>query len=155
MGTTHWEVRSFQPKWGEESQKVSQGALRARPISSSKTRYVPYYSNIINSYTNGYVSELKLANEIAGLPDQQVLKYGDAIGRHGADVISVDVKTGEVTLWDSKYRSGDVKLGESPTFTKDVSRNFAIAEAERAISESKLSDGIKNKSLLFLEIRAF
>lgn len=77
------------------------------------------------------------------------------IGRHGADVISVDVKTGEVTLWDSKYRSGDVKLGESPTFTKESSRRFAIQEAIDAVTDSKLPDDIKNKSLFFLRSNTF
>jgi hypothetical protein len=28
---------------------------------------------------------------------------------HGADIISINQKTGAVTLWDAKYRSNSVK----------------------------------------------
>ena len=53
MGTTHWVVRSFLPKWrprwGEESQEVNQGVPRARPISS-KTWSVPYCHQYFYQY---------------------------------------------------------------------------------------------------------
>lgn len=68
--------------------------------------YVPEQLNSNNprvrdSHVNGYVAELRLANEVAALPDTQVIKYGDRVGVHGSDIISVNTTTGEVTLWDS------------------------------------------------------
>ncbi|MFC1397950.1 hypothetical protein [Acinetobacter lactucae] len=57
------------------------------------------------------MGELRLANEVVAQPNQVVLKYGDAIGRNGSDIISLDVKTGNVYLWDFKYRSTNSKLG--------------------------------------------
>lgn len=111
--------------------------------------------NIANSHMNGYVSELKLANEIAGLPDQQVLKYGDAIGLHGADIISVDVKIGEVTLWDSKFRSSNVKIPDSTTFMESGPLANAIREAIEIVRDSKLPNDINNKSIFYLDNRTF
>lgn len=103
--------------------------------------------NIANSHINGYVAELELANQIAALPDEIVLKYGDVIGRNGSDVISVNQKTGEVTLWDSKYRSNDVKISESPTFTIPRALENALQEAKDAVLRSKIDADLKDKIL--------
>ncbi|MFV5639816.1 DUF637 domain-containing protein [Acinetobacter oleivorans] len=100
--------------------------------------------NTANSHVNGYMGELRLANEVVAQPNQVVLKYGDAIGRNGSDIISVDVKTGNVYLWDSKYRSTNSKLGASPTFTNSTTRVNAVAEALRAVQSSNLPGSIKD-----------
>ena len=61
------------------------------------------------------------------------MRWGDPIGRHGADVISVNTKTGQVTLWDSKYRSGNVRIKPTQTFQNPKARSNAIGKAEEAI----------------------
>ncbi|KAF1022549.1 MAG: hypothetical protein GAK29_03168 [Acinetobacter bereziniae] len=107
------------------------------------------------SHVNGYKSELKLANEVANTPNQIVLKYGDAIGRNGSDIISVDVSTGRVYLWDAKYRSANSKLGISPTFVNASSRTNAIEEAKNAVSKSNLPQNIKDISIKNLNDQTF
>jgi filamentous hemagglutinin len=102
--------------------------------------------NIANSQINGFAGELELANQIAKLPGQQVLRYADAVGTHGADVISVDVNTGDVFLWDSKFRSGSVSIKSSPTFdvNSDALEN-ALGQARDAIED--LPNALKDKAL--------
>ncbi|WP_262757178.1 VENN motif pre-toxin domain-containing protein [Acinetobacter gyllenbergii] len=104
-------------------------------------------SNISNSHINGYKSELLLANQVAAMPDQVVLKYGDVIGRHGADIISVNPQSGKVYLWDAKFRSSNAKLPASPTFTNQISRDKAVSEALNAINNSNLPQNVKLKAI--------
>ncbi len=104
--------------------------------------------NIANSQVNGYVGELRLANDIAALPNQAVVQYGDAIGTHGADVVSVDSATGEVTLWDNKYRSSATSVPSSPTFTLGSSAlDGAVSDAQTAIRNSTLPDSVKQQAI--------
>lgn len=103
--------------------------------------------NISNSQLNGYVAELNLANEVAALPNQTVLKYGDVIGRNGSDVISVNVLTGEVILWDSKFRSSPKTIPESTTFTSPTASEAALEEALDVIRSSNLNSGTKLKAV--------
>jgi filamentous hemagglutinin len=86
------------------------------------------------------------------LPDEAVVRWGDKIGSHGADVVSVNTKTGDVTLWDAKYRSNEVRIQPSPTFKRDASRANAIKEAKKSIANNKtLPEDIKRKALDNLE----
>ena len=78
-------------------------------------------------------AEEALARTIHNLPDEVVVRWGDPIGSHGADVISVSTKTGQVTLWDSRYRSGSVRIQPSETFQQQPRLDNAIAEATRTI----------------------
>jgi len=104
--------------------------------------------NIANSQVNGYVGELKLANDVAALPNQTVVQYGDAIGTHGADVVSVDSATGEVTLWDNKYRSSAQNVPSSPTFTPGSNAlDGAVSDAQTAIRNSNLPDSVKQQAI--------
>ncbi|MGR9222741.1 hemagglutinin repeat-containing protein (plasmid) [Rhizobium leguminosarum] len=110
--------------------------------------------NIANSQINGFASELELANQVVKLPGQQVLKYGDAVGTHGADVISVDVNTGEVFLWDNKFRSSSQMIPSSPTFDVGSSRlNYALNEARTLIRS--LPDSLRDKALQNLDYGNF
>ncbi|MDR2341604.1 MAG: hypothetical protein LBD84_00990 [Campylobacteraceae bacterium] len=93
-------------------------------------------------------------NEIAKLPNQQVIKYGDAVGTHGSDIISVNTKTGEVTLWDSKYRSSTTAMQSSSTFTNPSAFNKAIRDAIKIIDkDTTLPANIKEQALKNLEKR--
>nr|WP_246781075.1 hemagglutinin repeat-containing protein [Rhizobium sp. BK602] len=112
--------------------------------------------NIANSHINGFNAEIDLANQIADLPGQQVLRYGDAVGTHGADVISVDVNTGDVFLWDSKFRNSVVSIKSSPTFTPGSnSLNNALQQAEQEIRKSTLPQSIKDKATANLDAGEF
>lgn len=50
-------------------------------------------------------------------------------------------------MWDSKYRSSETIIKESPTFTKEDPLTGALNEAERAINSSTLPQAIKDKAL--------
>ena len=63
------------------------------------------------NHRKGLRGEYGLANEIARqFPDHTVIDFGRKAGQRGPDVISVD-RNGEVTLWDSKWRSLDTSIG--------------------------------------------
>ena len=67
------------------------------------------------------------------------------VGTRGADIISVDIKSNEVTLWDNKYRSGDVPIKDSPTFKNTPTRlGNAKQQAWDAIDASNLPQSQKN-----------
>jgi hypothetical protein len=107
----------------------------------------PRSENSHYSHQVGYQSELRLANEVVGL-NHAVLKYGDVIGRQGADIISVNPRTGEVVLWDAKYRSADVSLAQSPTFAQRQAREAAVEQALQLISTNQsLSISAKTQAL--------
>ena len=66
--------------------------------------------------------------------------WGKMQGTHGADVITYNLKTKRITLWDDKFRSAYVRLMPSRTF-EDDSRALAnaVQEARNAIRASQLS----------------
>ncbi|MGU3390752.1 two-partner secretion domain-containing protein [Sphingomonas sp. M1A8_2b] len=108
-------------------------------------------SNIANSHVNGYTEELKLANRVAALPGETVLRYGDMVGTRGADIVSVNAD-GTVALWDNKYRTAVSMIGPSPTFTPNSARlNNAIDQATVAINSSDLSPALRVKALSNLQ----
>ena len=108
-----------------------------------------------NAHVNGFKGEIEQANRVAQIPNEQVLKWGDAIGRNGSDIISVNKQTGQVTLWDSKYRSSPTYIKVSPTFTKTSTLGNAKQEAIEAVENSKLPVDIKNKALANLDDNNF
>lgn len=62
---------------------------------------------------DGYRGELQLANRIvAALPNEIVIHYGMPAGRGGPDVISLS-PNGTVSIWDSKWRSGQRSISPS------------------------------------------
>lgn len=87
-----------------------------------------------------------MANTIVRIPDQAVVSFGDKIGVHGADVLSVDIKTGDVTTWDSKFRSNPANIGESPTFAVNSNRRDAVIKALEDLENSSLPAEVKNKA---------
>jgi filamentous hemagglutinin len=109
--------------------------------------------NIAYSQRNGYRGELELANRVADLPNEVVVKYGDIVGSHGSDVISVNAVTGDVTLWDAKWRSGPRNIKDSTTFAPDSRpRAQAIQEATYVITQNQsLSPGVKDAALRNLQ----
>jgi hypothetical protein len=123
------------------------------PPARADARGVRRYNPDVSSHAKAAAAEAELAAKVHGMPDQQVVVWGGPIGSHGADVISVDTRTGAVTLWDAKYRSENVKVGASKTFEagKDA-RDNAIRQAIAAIRTDKtLSPEIRDKALKNLE----
>ena len=105
-------------------------------------------------YRTAAEAEEALARTIHELPDQVVVRWGDPIGSHGADVVSVNIKTGEVTLWDSKFRGGNIRIQPSQTFQKQPSLDNAIRKAEEAIkANTTLPAEIRAAALKNLEKR--
>ncbi|TCS32902.1 filamentous hemagglutinin [Paucimonas lemoignei] len=102
------------------------------------------------SHMTGYQAEIKLANEVAG-QGQIVVKWGDKIGAHGSDIISINPKSGEVTLWDSKFRSAQTSIQQSPTFSNASTNVAAVEEARNVIRASDLPDQIKIQALQNLD----
>ena len=68
-----------------------------------------YNSQIVEHVVAAKTEEL-LARFVQGFEDEQVVRWGAPIGSHGADVISVSTKTGQVTLWDAKFRTAGVAI---------------------------------------------
>ena len=95
------------------------------------------------AHINGYAAEIRLANELASDGRRAVLKWGDSVGRNGNDIITVDLRTAAVELWDSKFRSA-VRSGEvSPTFAEPQNLNNAIKEARDFVNRANLPPDIK------------
>ncbi len=129
------------------------------PPARADERGVRRYNPDVPSHEKAAAAEAELAAKVHGMPDQQVVVWGGPIGSHGADVISVDTRTGAVTLWDAKYRSGNVRIGASKTFKANTrTRRNAIRGAIAAIENDKtLSPEIRKKAeenLLADRIRA-
>ena len=101
------------------------------------------------SHVTGLQAELRLANEVA--TSERVVKWGDKVGRNGSDIVSVNALTGEVTLWDSKFLSGERRIGESTTFSGSSTRIAATDEAISAIRQSSLDAAAKQTAISNLQ----
>lgn len=76
------------------------------------------------------------------------MKWGNSTGTNGNDIISVNPRTGEVELWDNKYRSGSTSGKISPTFDKPNTRENAIEEAIKEIGKAKnISPEIRDRAI--------
>ncbi len=101
-------------------------------------------------------AEEALARQVHDMDDQMVISWGDQIGTHGADVISVNHRTGEVHLWDAKYRSKARNVGESRTFSKERTRRGAVEQAQLLIVENtSLPDSIRRIAIDNLDLARF
>ena len=90
------------------------------------------------------------------IPNESVVSWGDPIGAHGADVVSVNTQSGQVTLWDTKFRKGQgdrsTDFGPSETFSEEARRTNAVGKATQDIRNSPdLPDDIKRKALQNLD----
>ncbi len=105
------------------------------------------------AHIEGYKAEIRLASEIAGNGVDKVIHFGDRTGTNGADVISINKTTGEVTLWDSKYRSVGAAPDDSMTFSNEGRRKKAIAQAQAELNKSDfgLSADVKAAAIKNLE----
>lgn len=104
------------------------------------------------AHINGFKSELRLGNAIAEHGGDIVVQFANESGIHGADAVSVNKNTGEVTLWDSKYREAG-GFFHSSTFEKTTARADAVAGALEFLRNGnhKLSAELKAKAIANLE----
>ncbi len=128
------------------------------PKAEAEARGIPRYDPEIYAHAVAADAEERLAHVVQSIPDEQVVRWGDRIGTHGADVISVNRRTGEVTLWDAKYRGSDVRILHSNTFKESDAplrinpRLKAIEQASSAIkADLTLPTDIRDKALRALE----
>ncbi|WP_446479745.1 beta strand repeat-containing protein [Burkholderia pseudomallei] len=104
--------------------------------------------NAMWAHWTGYQGEINLANAVASLPNETVVRWGDAVGTNGNDIVSVSSSTGQVTLWDNKYRSATRILDPSTTFGVDSNAmNNAINQAIRAVNGSTLPQAVKDAAI--------
>ncbi|TXK33696.1 hypothetical protein FVQ98_02170 [Ottowia sp. GY511] len=112
---------------------------------------------IANSHRVGYAEELRLANELAGLPETAVVMYGNRVTLNGADVISLNTRTGEVTLWDNKFRSALTSIKPSNTFKpslegySDSLRGASEQAQEHIRNSTTVSESVRLNALEALE----
>jgi filamentous hemagglutinin len=81
------------------------------------------------------IGETKIAHYLHHRTDEIVVRWGDGVGTHGADIVRIDQKTGQVTLWDTKWRTNPTLIGPSNTFTGTRLQN-ALQQAKDAIELS-------------------
>lgn len=103
----------------------------------------------------GNQGELRVAADAANR-GEVVVRWGDSVGTHGADVISVNPKTSEVILYDAKTYSNATNVQPSLTF-KPGSDSLANAreQAERAILSANLPPSIRQHALKNISNGAF
>ena len=107
------------------------------------------------SHELAVASEEARARFIHSLPDEVVILWGKKIGKQGSDVISYNLRTKRLTVWDDKYRSDAVMIYPSRTFTEEPSLTNALAEAKDAIWKSALSDTDKEAAIASIQSRTF
>lgn len=111
---------------------------RGLPLSQAELRGVPRFNSDIPGHAIAADAEERLANVVQSFPGEQVVRWGDPIGAHGADVISVNTKTGDVTLWDAKYRGSDVRIQHSTTFRIRANlRPGELSPRDKAIRQAR------------------
>lgn len=119
------------------------------PTSQAEMRGIPRFNPAIYAHRVGADAEERLAHVVQDLPDEQVVRWGDPIGVHGSDVISVNRRTGDVTFWDAKYHGTDTRITHSNTFRMgSASRGNASREAARSIkADTTLGDETRQTAL--------
>ncbi len=118
------------------------------PPAEADVRGVPRFNPDVPAHKLAAQAEKELAETVHNLPGQVVVRWGDPIGSHGADVISVNQRTGEVILWDSKARTASTAIQPSPTFApKSNSLASAIKQARESIEKNQtLPPDIRSES---------
>jgi hypothetical protein len=108
----------------------------------------PQTGKPIPEHERAALAEKEKAKFIHSLPNEVVIYWGEKIGTHGADVVSYNLRTKQVTLWDVKYRSASRTIRPSTTFAKDSGPLAnAIRKARDGIRDSRLSPADKEAAL--------
>jgi hypothetical protein len=122
-------------------------AVRARPI---KGKSAPHPSHV-----RAAESEEALARSIHhDDPNEVVILWGKPIGANGPDIISYNLETKVVTLWDDKFRSELRRIRPSTTFGHGTDTlEKSIRDAMDAIRDSRLAAADKDAALRSIERR--
>lgn len=108
-------------------------------VTKRRGKKTPHPSHVIAAK-----SEEQAARAIHKLPGEVVIYWGAKIGAHGPDVVSYNLKTKTVTLWDVKWRGSPRSIQRSRTFKHDSDALAnALEIAKRAINSSRLSEADK------------
>jgi hypothetical protein len=120
--------------------------------------------NIISStHLTAAAGEYDLIQE-AQKAGEVVLKVNRTVTDNGADLVSYNPKTGQVTLWDNKATIGvktasgaraPLKVNPSATLNKETTLENVLNDAQDAIRNSNLSAVDKAKAQFSLQTDAF
>ena len=93
-------------------------------------------------------SEAAMARFLHSRHNIVVIYWGQKQGMHGADIITFNLRTKQVTLWDVKYRTSAVRLQPSKTFRQGTpARENAIQQAMKAFKTSSISNADKTHAI--------
>ena len=82
------------------------------------------------------------------MPNEVIVLWGNRVTQNGSDVVTVNRLTGEVTLWDNKFRSHTRSINGSATFTSGSNRfTNAIDQAYSAVRDMNLPSNIRAQAL--------
>jgi len=127
-----------------------------RPVSTQRVTIRKGRRTPDPRHVKGAAAEEERARFIHTLPHEVVILWGKKIGAHGADVVSYNLKTRTVTLWDVKWRGKPVRIRSSTTFEQDSNTlAHALEEATRAVRESKLTEHNKEAAIRSIRTGTF
>jgi filamentous hemagglutinin len=99
------------------------------------------------AHMTGFQGEVRVAADAANR-GEVVVQWGDRVGTHGADVISVNPRNGEVILYDAKTYSNPTNVRPSATFAAGREPlAAALRNAEDAIRASNLPPELERTAL--------
>ncbi|HEY9096781.1 MAG TPA: hypothetical protein VIN35_13630, partial [Hydrogenophaga sp.] len=99
------------------------------------------------AHMTGYQGEVRVAADAANR-GELVVSWGGKVGTQGADVISVNPKTGEVILYDAKTYSSATNVQPSTTFAQDKpALANARVQAERAVRAANMPPALKQQAI--------
>jgi hypothetical protein len=141
VGTTAWSTaaRNVGSASGKPGNRAAGNAAVKPPFprAEADVRGVRRFNPNVPGHVKGWKTERQLARRVHSLPDEVVVHWGSPIGSHGPDIVSVNLRTGEVTLWDAKFRGRRIRLQGSSTFQPGSSpRTKAIKEAFKAVNRN-------------------
>ena len=155
-----WQPKPTKPKSHKEPnyvppKKPAKKPAFPPPVDSNRLTNRRGHNSPHPNQVSADLAETEAAMFLHSLSDVVVIYWGQHQGKHGADVITYNLKTKVVTLWDVKYRSSPVRLQPSKTFSKDSSREKTLDQARKAIQDSGLSPSDRSSALLSLANRSY
>jgi hypothetical protein len=129
---------------GSEGRKLDkalkEGTDLVRPSTATTA---PGKSFIKREHLQAAAGETALRQSVEKIPGEVIVKAGGPVTQNGADIVSFNKNTGQVTLWDNKALKDAEMVQPSKTFTKESSRAKALENAGKAIDASNLPEAEK------------
>ena len=119
------------------------------------------YAGVTNQrHLSGLHGEELFARWLHETTDEIVIRWGDGVGTHGADIITVNAGSGQnagrLTIWDTKWRTNPTNIGPSRTFSDAGRLQNALQQAREAL---EVADGIpstlRQKAVDSIDSRTF